>query len=152
MLSLAACDVAGCGNRQLCVLWIAPLDRSVRGAREAREAESLVGHDEVLAKVPSLTVPQHRVKLIGDVLYPQLPQLLCDNLLICAFGVCSFTFGNSVWGRACCLQLLSETKWPSLLLRVYTAYSYLVVFGAQKNTSNIALPPPSSTSSCGSCR
>jgi len=43
----------------LCVLWTAPLDSSERVAREAREAESLVGYDEVLEKVPSsLTIPQ----------------------------------------------------------------------------------------------
>jgi len=52
--TLAACDVAACGSRQpcLCFVDIAPLDSSVRVAREAREAESLVGHDEVLEKVP----------------------------------------------------------------------------------------------------
>jgi len=48
--------VWGVDNLFFCVLWTAPLDSS---ERVAREAESLVGYDEVLEKMPSsLTIPQ----------------------------------------------------------------------------------------------
>jgi len=130
----------------LCVLWIAPLDSSERVAREAREAESLVGYDEVLEKVPSsLTIPRrtgltHRRCSLPSASSATVWQLWCVRVEWSRYN-CQSTvvIGN--------VMALSTT--PCLHRSYSSTSSHL---GLRRTLPNMSLPLPSGTWSWGTCR